>query len=75
MKPKLKKKDVIIKEENYADMDEKEINKRLFPGLAMPNDPQIKVRICGSVSWVKSGKIFAQYYKLENTFKKPEPES
>ncbi|KAK2175147.1 hypothetical protein NP493_748g02040 [Ridgeia piscesae] len=42
MKPKPRMKDVIVKEENYADMDEKEINKRLFPGLAMPNDPHIK---------------------------------
>jgi len=46
MKPKPRMKDVIVKEENYADMDEKEINKRLFPGLAMPNDPHIKVCNC-----------------------------
>ena len=46
MKPKPRKKDVIVKEENYADMDEREINKRLFPGLAMPNDPHIKVCDC-----------------------------
>ena len=47
MKPKPKKKGNVVKEQNFADMDDRQMKRALFPGLAMPNDPNMKVSLSG----------------------------
>ncbi|KAJ8313765.1 hypothetical protein KUTeg_008326 [Tegillarca granosa] len=42
MKPKPKAKDVDVNKENKTVKDDRELKKKLFPGLALPNDPTVR---------------------------------